>query len=257
METNRKQYTVHQLAQLAGVSVRTLHHYDQIGLLKPSSRTGAGYRLYQQVDLLHLQQILFYKELGFPLIEIQRILSDPEFDQFQALQKHRRMLLKEMDRLNCLLNTLEKTIAAYKEDTMPLTDEELYEGFSKEQVERYEREVNEKYDPELVKESNRRVRNMSKERWQAVKKEGEDITRLIASLANRPPADPQVQAAIARHHAHIENFYPVSPEIYRGLAQMYVEHPEFRAYYEKYGPNLADFMQAAMLYFCEHTLAKS
>jgi len=106
-----KAYTISQLAKMAGVSVRTLRHYDQIGLLKPSSRTEAGYRLYERQDLLRLQQILFFRELDFPLSEIQDILDDPAFDQVQALEGHRRRLERRMARLTQLLRTLDKTLS--------------------------------------------------------------------------------------------------------------------------------------------------
>ncbi len=133
-----------------------------------------------------------------------------------------------------------------------LTDAELYEGFSQEQIERYKREAREQYDPKLVEESERRARSMSKTQWQAVGEEGKDVTRRMAELMNRDPGDPEVQATIARHHAWIETFYPCSADVYRGLGQLYVEHPEFRAFYEAYAPNLADFMQAAMNTFADH-----
>jgi hypothetical protein len=139
---------------------------------------------------------------------------------------------------------------------MTLTDEEMYEGFTKEQIERYKREVRERYDPNLVQESERRVRNMSKAQWKALKEEGEQVTRAIAAVMDEAPDDPNVQALIARHHAMIDQFYACSAEMYRGLGQLYVTHDEFRAYYEKYGPGLADFMQAAMAHYADHILAQ-
>ena len=253
---NAKAYTVSQLAEMAGVSVRTLHHYDHIDLLKPSSRTTAGYRLYEEQDLLRLQQILFFKELDFPLSEIRDILDDPDFDQVQALENHRRLLQGRAKRLTHLLRTIDKTIQRLTEDNMTMTDEELYEGFTKEQIERYKREAREMYDPELVAESERRVRNMSRAQWNAVKEEGDQVTRAIAEVADRAPGDPEVQALIARHHAWIEHFYPASAELYRGLGQGYAEHPDFREFYDKYRPGLADFMQTAMAYYADHALAK-
>ena len=251
-----KAYTVSQLAKMAGVSVRTLHHYDHIGLLKPSSRTQAGYRLYERQDLLRLQQILFFRELDLPLNEIQSILDDPEFDQIRSLESHRRQLQGRMERLARLLSTIDKTIQRLTEDEMTLTDEELYEGFTPEQIERYKREAREMYGPELVAESERRVRSMSKAQWNAVKEEGDQVTRAIAETADRAPGDPQVQALIARHYAWIERFYPASAEVYRGLGRGYAEHPDFRRFYDKYRPGLADFMQAAMAHYADHTLAE-
>ena len=212
-----KAYTVSQLAEMAGVSVRTLHHYDHIGLLKPSRRSEAGYRLYEGQDLLRLQQILFFKELELPLSEIRSILDDPGFDPIRSLESHRQQLRGRMARLARLLNTIDKTIQRLTENEMTLTDEELYEGFTPEQIERYEREARELYDPELVQEAERRVRSMSKAQWNAVKEEGDQVTREIAELADREPGDPGVQALIARHHAWIERFYPAPAELYRGL----------------------------------------
>jgi DNA-binding transcriptional MerR regulator len=249
-----KAYTVSQLARMAGVSVRTLHHYDQIGLLAPSARTEAGYRLYGEPELLRLQQILFFKELDLPLAEVRQILDDPRFDQVTALEHHRQMLHRRMERLARLLKTIDRTIDRLTEEDMALTDKELYEGFTTEQIERYKREAREMYDPALVEESERRVKKMSRDQWQAVGAEGEAVTTGLAALADREPGDPEVQALIARHHAWIENFYPCSAEIYRGLGQGYVEHPEFRAFYEKYRPGLADFMSAAMNHYASQVL---
>jgi DNA-binding transcriptional MerR regulator len=249
-----KAYTVHEVAELAGVSVRTLHHYDQIGLLQPRARTAAGYRLYQEPDLLRMQQILFFRELDFPLLQIKDILDQPGFDQVQALQDHRLRLQAQGERLAQLLRTIDKTILKLTEADMELSDAELYEGFSQEQIERYQREAREMYDPKLVEESNRRVRKMSKAQWNVVKQEGDQVTRKLAELSAQAPGDPEVQQVIARHHAWIENFYPCSSEVYRGLGRLYTEHPEFRANYDKYRPGLADFMQAAMNYYCDHTL---
>ena len=257
MEKRASAYTVRQLASMAGVSVRTLHHYDHIGLLRPSARTAAGYRLYGTEDLLRLQQILLFKELDLPLAEIRRILDDSGFDPVRALAQHRRTLELRAERLARLLNTIDRTIARLTEVDMSLTDEELYEGLPKEQVDRWKREVNERYDPTLVAESNRRVHAMSKEQWSAVKAEGDAISRRMAELMGRAPDDPEVQTTIARQHAWIENFYACSAEMFKGLGQLYADNPEFRANYDKVRPGLADFMRDAMAYYAEHTLAKA
>lgn len=254
--SKRHTYTVQQLARLAGVSVRTLHHYDHIGLLKPSARSAAGYRLYGETDLLRLQQILFFRELDFPLANIQAILDDPGFDQVKALRDHRRLLQQEADRLGRLLATIEKTISRLTEDNMTMTDEELYEGFTPEQIERYTREANERYDPKIVAEANRRVRQMSKAQWQVVKAEGGAVAQQLADLMDREPGDAAVQAAIARHYAWVDIFWHPTAESYRGLGRGYAEHPEFRAFYEKYRPGLADFMCAAMAHYADHTLVE-
>jgi len=243
------------LASLAGISVRTLHHYDHIGLLAPSARTPAGYRLYGTEDLLQAQQILLYRELDLPLEEIRRILDDPGFDPVGALSQHRRTLELHAERLARLLHTVDRTIARLLEVDMSLTDEELYEGLPKEQVERWKREVNERYDPALVSESNRRVHAMSKDQWSVVKAEGDAIACCMAELMGRAPGDREVQATIARQHAWIENFYACSAEMFEGLGRLYTDNPEFRANYNKVRPGLADFMRDAMAYYAKHTLA--
>lgn len=247
-------YTVSQLAKMAGVSVRTLHHYDKIDLLTPSARTESGYRLYEEQDLLRLQQILFFKELDFPLREIGSILDDANFDQLEALESHRRMLQKQTARLASLMKTIDKTIQKLTEDNMSMTDDELYEGFTPEQRERYPREAREKYGEEAVAAAEQRVRSMSQEQWQALKAEGEEVNTTLANLIDKAPDDPAVQAAIGRHYALMSRYMPVSVEMYRGWATMYVEHDEFRAYYEKYRPGLAVFMQAAMMVYADTSL---
>jgi DNA-binding transcriptional MerR regulator len=242
---------------MAGVSVRTLHHYDHIGLLRPTARSEAGYRLYGEGELLRLQQILFYKELDLPLDEIRHILDEPDFDPIQALEQHRQVLRKRMDRLTRLLKTIDKTIYRLTEEDMSMTDEELYEGFSPEQIERYKREARQMFDPVLVEETEERVRHMSKAQWQAMQAESEEVTHSIAALMDRPPGDAEVQQLIARHHAWLENFYPAPAEVYRGLGQLYSEHPEFKAFYDKVRPGLADYMAAAMAYYADEVLARS
>ena len=155
-----------------------------------------------------------------------------------------------------LVQTVDKTIHNLMEDTMTLTDEELYEGFSKEQIESYQSEAKERWGAtDAYRESQRRVGNMSKAQWSTVKDQGDEATRLMAGLMGRDPADPEVQAAIAKHHAWIENFYTAPAEMYAGLGQMYVDDERFRANYDKYAPGLADFMRDAMAIYADTVLA--
>jgi DNA-binding transcriptional MerR regulator len=251
-----KSYTVSRLARMAGVSVRTLHHYDQIGLLEPSARTEAGYRLYGEPELLRLQQILFFKELDMPLGEVRQVLDDPGFDQVAALEHHRQSLQRRMERLTRLLKTIDRTIDRLREDDMTLTDEELYKGFTLEQIEQVKHEAREMYDPALVEESEQRVKKMSRAEWKAIGAEGKAVTTVLAALVGRDSGDPEVQKLIARHRVWIENFYPCSAEVSRALGRGYVEHPKFRAFYEKYHLGLADFMSAAMNRYADQVLDK-
>ena len=252
-----KAYTIGQVANMAGVSVRTLHHYDHIGLLTPSARTAAGYRLYGEAELLRLQQILFFKELDLPLEEIGRILDDPGFDPVESLRHHRQLLQREMERLADLLNTIDKTIHRLTEDDMQMTDDELYAGFTPEQADRYRREARERYGTGVVEKAEQRAKQMSKAEWQAHGEEGEAVTIGLAERMDRPVDDPEVQALIARHHAWIEAFYPASAERYRGLGQLYVTHPEFRAFYDNYSEGLADFIAEAMAHYADTILVES
>jgi len=251
-------YTIGELARLAGVSVRTLRHYDQIGLLKPQSRDDNNYRQYDFEDLLRLQQILFFRELDVPLKKIKAILDDPQLDRVALLRKHHQNLALQIERLESLQATIKKTIHNLQEEKdMPLTDAELYEGFSKEKIDEYNREVRLTYDPEVVKQVDRKVRNMSKAQWQEIKDEGGAIAKALAKLMDRDPADPEVQALIARQHAWIENFFPASGEVFRGLGELYATYEEFRAFYDRFAPGLADFMREAMNYFADTKLTEN
>lgn len=247
-------YTIQDLARMAKISVRTLRHYDDTGLLIPVGRNNAGLRLYKKDELLRLQQILFYKKLGLKLLSIKEILDNPNFDIFKALDEHKKNLQQEIVQNRKLIKTIEKTILFIKQPKM-LTDEELYEGFSKEQIERYNKEVDEKYDPKVVKESRDRVRRMSKEQLEVIKKEGGDIYSALAELMGKEEYTSQkVQDLIRRHFLHINHFYTVTKEIYSGLAHLYVDNPEFKQFYEKVKPGLAEFLSKGMLYYVENNL---
>lgn len=250
---SEKTYSVGELARLAGISIRTLHHYDQIGLLQPGERDPENdYRIYRFSDLLRLQQILFFRELDFPLKEIMRILDDPGMDRIELLEQHYHHLGLRIERLQKLQTTIEKTIQKlHKEDNMSLTDQELYEGFDKETIERYKKEVKEKYDPQMVELADRNVRKLSKTEWAAIQQEGGAIAMGMAKLMDRDPQDPDVQALAARQHAWIEQFYPVSAEMFRGLGLLYTTNQEFRAFYDRFSPGLADFLKDAMDHYAD------
>ncbi len=246
-----KEYTVQQLAKIAGVSVRTLHHYDHIGLLKPASRNAARYRFYGKSELLRLQQILFFRELDCSLEDIARMLDSPGFDPVDALEAHRKELKNRAERLDTLLDTIDKTIRKLKGEKIEMSDEELYGGLSKEQAEAYAEEARQRWDPKLVDETNARVKTWSKEKWTKVNKEIDEIMRQLAALMGTPVEDRKVQALVARHRAYLNNFYEVKPDMYRGLGKLYVEDPRFMAYFEKYRAGLADYLAQAIEYYCD------
>jgi MerR family transcriptional regulator, thiopeptide resistance regulator len=237
--------TVSRLARVAGVSVRTLHHYDRIGLLKPTARSEAGYRLYGEGDLLRLQQILFYRELDVPLARIREILDEPAFDLVAALGSHRAVLEERARRIAALIRTIDRTTARLQGERQMLGDEELYEGFPKDKVEAWKDEARERWG-EAYEETTMRVRSWSREKLAAVKAEGERIGRDLGAAMDRGPSDARVQALIGAFHQHLRHFYEPTPEVLAGLGRLYVDHPDFRERYEAIRPGLAEFLREAM-----------
>lgn len=251
-------YTVKQLATLAGVSVRTLHYYDTIGLLSPSRKAENEYREYGEKELLLLQQILFFRELEFPLEEIKRIFASPEFDLRDALAEQKKFILLKRKRLDELVRTIDRSIKKITQKHM-MEDDELYEGFSKEESEAYAQEAKERWgNTDAYKTSQERVKKMGKGGLARVGKEMEDTAILIAlALKNGDHHESEaVFLLIERHYDQLRAFYEPNLELYRGLAEMYVADPRFTAYYEKYAPGLAQFMHDAMIAFCEKNASK-
>ena len=250
-----QKYSVKQVSVLSGVTVRALHHYDHIGLLKPAMRSEKKYRYYDEQDLLRLQQILFYRELDFSLEEIRDILDDPDFDAREALVGHRERLIQKQQNVATLIETVDRTLESMEGDHhMKLKDKDLYEGFDQEKIDRWNKEVDEKYDLEKVTESRRNIGKMSKDQFKDIQKEGDRVTLAISEVMDQGAASPEVQALIKEHHAWIENFYTCPAEMYKGLGQLYVENPEFTAFYEKFKPGLTAFICEAMGYYADNSL---
>ena len=250
-----QKYSVKQVSVLSGVTVRALHYYDHIGLLKPAMRSEKKYRYYDEQDLLRLQQIMFYREMDFSLEDIRDILDDPDFDTREALHDHRERLIQKQQNMAILIQTVTRTLESLEGDHhMTLKDKDIYEGFDQEKIDRWNKEVDEKYDPEKVTESRRNVGKMSKGQFKDVQKEGDRVTLAISELMDTGSTSPGVQALIKEHHAWIETFYTCPAEMYKGLGQLYVENPEFKAFYEKVKPGLASFMCVAMGYYADNTL---
>lgn len=245
-------YSVKQVSKLAGVSIRSLHHYDKIGLLKPKARTEKGYRYYGREELLKLQQILFYKELDFPLKEIAEILNNEEFDLVEALEFHRVQLQQRSKRLKKLLTTIDKTIVQLKNQEIMMTDKELYEGFTEEEVKKMRAEVSDKWGEKELLATEERIRTLGKEGWKDTKKKGEDIVQLLSELMDLGADHEKVQKAIQLYHRYMNTFYEVDEARYRGLAQMYVDDGRFTAYYEKYREGLAHFVKQAIDVYCDN-----
>jgi DNA-binding transcriptional MerR regulator len=251
-----EKYSVKQLAKLAGVSIRTLHHYDEIGLLQPSVRSESGYRLYGEKELLRLQQILFYRELDFELKEIVEILDDPDYDLLDALQQQKLMLTAEYDRISQLLKTIEKTIKNVKGESM-LSHEELYEGFSSETISRYRNEAIQKWGG-AVHKSEKHLRALSKEELQQLKEEAAENWKVLLSICGKEPSDPEVQKEIENHYCIIRMFWGTANsndpqlEAYAGLGGLYVEDGRYTMIDGKENPKFASFMRDAMKIFVDN-----
>jgi DNA-binding transcriptional MerR regulator len=244
-------YTIHKLALLAGISTRALRYYDQIELLQPSSVMRNGYRVYDQQSLLRLQQILFFKELEFPLNEIKKILDNPNFDQVGALKDQRCLLELKQKRLQGLVKTINTTIKHMTNRTMPL-DAELYDAFADEEMKQYADEAKKRWgNTEAYKQSQERTKHLTKADIKKIKEDGNIFTQKIADAMPKGPKDSEVQVLIAEHYKGINFFYECSLEMYQNLGQMYVDDSRFTAYYEKFAPGLAVFMKDAITFYCQ------
>ncbi|MGY1840732.1 MULTISPECIES: MerR family transcriptional regulator [unclassified Modestobacter] len=242
-------YTVGELARLAGVTVRTLHHYDRIGLVRPSERTSAGYRSYDAHDLDRLQQVLVYRELGFPLEEVATLLDDPEADPAAHLRRQHRLLRDRVERTQAMVAAVEKEMEA-RQMGISLTPEERFEVFGDWLPEEYAAEAEEKWgDSEAWAQSQRRTAAMSKDDWLRVKAETDDVERRFAgALAAGVPADsPEAMDVAEEHRQHISRwFYDCSPELHGCLGEMYVADERFAAHYERIAPGMAQYVSTAV-----------
>jgi DNA-binding transcriptional MerR regulator len=244
------EYTVAMLSKLAGISVRTLHHYDDIGLLVPARKDENGYRFYGEKELMILQQILFYKAIGFPLKEVRRILQSPEFDILCALENHHHNLTKTISRYENLKKTLEKTIQKLKKN-IEMKDSELYEGFNSKETEAIRKEVTERWGKKSLDESENKIKMVGKEKFSEVKKRGEEINQRLANLMSLDPGHARVQEAIKDFHENMNFYYEVTKERLLGLGQMYVEDERFTAHYDMVKPGLAFFINDAIKVYCK------
>jgi DNA-binding transcriptional MerR regulator len=245
-----KRYTVKKVAELSGVSVRTLHFYDEIGLLKPALYGENGYRYYEREQLLQLQQILFYRKLGFALEKIRQMLADPKFDKVRALRSHRAVLEKDAGRLRDLIRTVDKTIETLEEGTT-MKDQDLYKGFAPEKQEEFEQYLVGRYGKpaqDKIEESRRRMKDWKKEKYEAVAKEGDEVLRgLVGEMRKgRAPDHPDVQKLIELHYRWVCHYWTPNRAAYTGLGRLYVEHPEFRKFYEPYHPELVGYLAEGM-----------
>jgi DNA-binding transcriptional MerR regulator len=239
-------YTVKQLSDLAGVSVRTLHYYDSIGLLHPSEVRANNYRYYDEAALLRLQQILFYREIGLELTQIKDILNSPDFDLRRALESHRKALFAKADRLQALIGTVDDTIKHLAgESTM--SKKRLFEAFtiSQEKQQEYQRSARLQYGPTIVDESVKLWNSYSQAKKDAIGDEGRQIySDLVDAIeAGKPSQSAEVQAILVRWHEHLRYFYEPNLDILRGLGELYNTNPDFIANFKKLHADLPEYLQ--------------
>jgi len=245
-------YTIKQLAKLANVSVRALHYYDEVGLLKPQRMKKNDYRQYEHRELFRLQQILFFRELDFPLEEIKRIIDQPDFDIIRSLDDQKALIKLRQKRLGKLVYTINKTIKHMKKEKT-IKDEELYDAFKDDDVKQYQEEVKERWgNSDAYKQSMARVSKMTKAEMDKMKEDGNKFTQLLADSMDKDVHGEEVQALIAEHYQGTQFFYDCPLEMYRNLGNMYVDDPRFAAYYDKFRPGLAVFVRDAINIFCDN-----
>ncbi|PWK71850.1 DNA-binding transcriptional MerR regulator [Streptomyces sp. CG 926] len=243
-------YSVGQVAGFAAVTVRTLHHYDEIGLLSPSGRSHAGHRRYDDADLDRLQRILFYRELGFPLDEVAVLLDDPETDQREHLRRQHALLTDRIDRLQQMAKAVEHAMEA-KKMGINLTPEEKFEVFGDFDPDEHAEEAQRRWGgTDAYKESARRTASYTKEDWQRVQAQAEGINRRFADLlASGAPAECEEAMDLAEEHRGWINgsYYFCTYEVHTCLGEMYVADERFTQYYEAVRPGLAVYVRDAIL----------
>jgi len=246
-------YTIKEIADLAGVTTRTLRYYDQLGLLIPAEIGENGYRNYDRGNLLNLQQVLFFRELDVPLKDIHYMLNHPEFQLQTALENHRKDLENKLKRIQKLLGTVEKTISSLG-GNHSMSEKEYFNGFDESM---YEEEAQKRWGgTQQYKESQQKWSSYSEDQKEEIKQEGGRITlRMVNEEPDVSPGDPDVQEAVSDYYDYLnENFYSCEVEFLRGLADMWVKDPRFAINYERIRKGGAAFVRDAVHIYCDRQL---
>lgn len=239
--------TVGEVGALAGITVRTLHHYDERGLLSPSGRSDSGYRLYGERDLERLQEILGWRALGFSLREISELLDEAGHDRLSALRSQRELVHAELERLNRLALAVDRAIAGVEGGDQQ-AEETMFNGFDPNQ---HEDEARERWGhTDAYSASTRRVAGYGEKQWFEIKAQAQEIEHRFAELkrSGQPADGERARVAAERARLYIDRwFYPCSRELHRALAEMYVADQRFAASYEKLEPGLAAYVREAIV----------
>ncbi|MCF4097189.1 MerR family transcriptional regulator [Maritalea mediterranea] len=257
-----KTYLIKQVAEMAGITVRALHHYDQIGLLSPAYVGDNGYRYYTRDELLRLQQIMFFREMDMPLKDIQIVMAGTDFDRLQHMKRHREKLAQNVSRQQELLAVIDRSIAELNGD-IKMNNQDLYKGFSPEKQRAYQDELVAKHGVEMrdkIVAANRKFSaetqahaggedGLVKERMAQLEKIEGDL--ILMMQAGKDPADGEVLDLMAHHHQWVGQWWDRMPDAqaYAGLADMYQHTPDFQARYERLAEGFTDFLVNAMRTF--------
>lgn len=251
------EYTINTLAKMSGISSRTLRHYDDIELLKPSRISSTRYRIYGQKEIDKLQQILFYKELGLGLSDIKKILDNSSFDAQEAMEKHLMELESKKKQIDQLILNVNKTIKALKGEE-EMSNKEKFAGFKKaiieENEQKYGKEIREKYGDNIISESNERLANMTQEEYQDIEKLSLELnSKLKEAVVTGEPAGELAQEVCDLHRRWLTFYWPkdsYTKEAHQGLAGIYCQDERFKDYYEKIAPGTAEFLNEAIKIYC-------
>ncbi|MDX2344695.1 MAG: MerR family transcriptional regulator [Acidimicrobiia bacterium] len=241
--------TVGAVSRLAGVTVRTLHHYDELGLVVPAGRSDSGYRTYGPAEVERLQEVLFFRELGFPLDQIKSMMENRTYTRISALQQQRQLLEQQTERLLTMIDAVDRAVLAERTG-LKMSSEEILEGFGDFDPKEHEEEAKQRWgESDAYKQSAQRTARYTKQDWENIKSEADAINqKFLALMAEGAPAtDPAALAVAEEHRAHITRwFYDCSIEIHEGLGQMYVADERFRNNINKAGEGFAEYMSAAI-----------
>ena len=238
-------FTVKQLSKMAGITPRTLHYYDEIGLLKPSQVGDNGYRYYGEEALLRLQQILLYRELDLPLEAIKKIMERRDFDVTSALESHKEHLRKRIAHMQRLITTVDDTLLHLKGKKV-MSQKQLFEAFSDEEQAEYEKEAMQMYDPAIVKASLAKWKKYTAAEKERIFEEGSAVYQDFLLAMPKGASSPAAQACVERWRRHMENFWVPNDEQLLGLADGYNNDPRFKANFDKMDPRLTEFLREAV-----------
>ncbi|MBM7649453.1 DNA-binding transcriptional MerR regulator [Bacillus ectoiniformans] len=253
-------YKVKEVSHMTGVSIRTLHHYDHIGLLIPDGQSDAGYRLYSDENIEQLQQILFFKEMGFHLAEIKDMIHHPDFDRTTALKAHKQILLKKKERLEQMIQTVNTTLT-HLTGGIQMEKKDMFNGFDQTEIEAYQKqyaeEAKEKYGTKIVEETEKRTKSYSNQDWSNIQGEMDHLFQQISVRMDLGPDSEEVQNLIGKYRQYItKNFYDCTLDIFRGLGDLYVTDERFTANIDRHQAGLSEFLRQAMHIYCDREMQK-